>query len=150
MRQDATLFSKRFHNLGVPFLFSLSIIRDSSIVGMFVEQLESNPNFVPLHKPAATFCEPLSSLTRVMSTFRVFPELANNLKNVSPLVSLSQRLREHMMDILVPPHSFDPFPNLRTLSLSRGWTKFTSNDIAYDALPRLKALKMVDCETPRD
>ncbi|GBE80433.1 hypothetical protein SCP_0301480 [Sparassis crispa] len=133
MRQDATLSSKRFHNLGVPFLFSLSIIRDSSI-----------------HKPAATFCEPLSSLTRVMSTFRVFPELANNLKNVSPLVSLSQRLREHMMDILVPPHSFDPFPNLRTLSLSRGWTKFTSNDIAYDALPRLKALKMVDCETPRD
>ncbi|KAL6299761.1 hypothetical protein BKA93DRAFT_829630 [Sparassis latifolia] len=159
-RRNIILVSKRFYNLGVSFLYSVPIIRDRSIAEMFAEHLGLNPNFVPLvrvlrtrslwRERPVTFSEPLSSVTHVMSTFRVFPELANNLKSVSPLVSLSQRLQEDWQDILVPPRSFERFPNLRTLSLSRGWTKLTPNNIPYDALPRLKTLKVVDFDTPPD
>ncbi|KAL6299735.1 hypothetical protein BKA93DRAFT_931278 [Sparassis latifolia] len=158
-RRSIMLVSRKFNCLGKPFLYSIPIFASLASMRLFIARIQEEPHLaqlvhvLPLHRSyslhdrAMTSIAPFVALMHAEPLIRIFPELAGYFTDgeYSPLVSLSQKLYENMEDVLVPPRSFEPFPRLRFLSLYRGRTEFSPDDIPYDALPRLETLKMFDC-----
>ncbi|CDO74555.1 hypothetical protein BN946_scf184632.g12 [Trametes cinnabarina] len=150
-RTNILLVSKRFHRLGLRYLYAIPHVTSDQAAAGLVAQLESSRELAAflrvLHvrdevflRPGLCLRAPLVNLVRVKARIQVLPELGQHFQSdeASPLEWAAQVLPT---SIAVAPHTFSKFAHLGCLSLAGGHGE-RLNDASLTALPQLAVMKL--------
>ncbi|KAI9066361.1 hypothetical protein FKP32DRAFT_1664846 [Trametes sanguinea] len=150
-RANILLVSKRFHRLGLQYLYSIPHVMSDQAAAGLIARLESSRELASylrvlyvrdevFLRPGLCIRAPVVNLVRVKARIQVLPQLEQHFGpgNDSPLEWAAQVLP---LSVAVAPPAFLHFPNLRSLSLAGGYGD-RLDEARSDALPRLVTLKL--------
>ncbi|KAJ8487720.1 hypothetical protein ONZ51_g4006 [Trametes cubensis] len=151
-RMSILLVNKRFHRLGLGYLYAIPHITSDQVAAGLAARVESSEQLASFVRvlyvrdevflrPDLCIRAPLINLVRLNARIRVLLELDKHVPpgKASPLQWATQALSP--VTSRVKPRDFSIFPHLRRLTLSGGVGDEFS-EVYLDALPRLESLKL--------
>ncbi|KAI0663145.1 hypothetical protein C8Q70DRAFT_956235 [Cubamyces menziesii] len=151
-RMSILLVNKRFHRLGLGYLYAIPHITSDQVAAGLAARVESSEQLASFVRvlyvrdevflrPDLCIRAPLINLVRLNARIRVLLELDKHVPpgKASPLQWATQTLSP--VTSRVKPRDFSIFPHLRRLTLSGGVGDEFS-EVYLDALPRLESLKL--------
>ncbi|KAH9850065.1 hypothetical protein C2E23DRAFT_736092 [Lenzites betulinus] len=155
-RRNVVLVNKRFHRLGIPYLYTVPYLPSERAVYGFIYRVQSSavlaafvreifvPETLVLSGHSAPITIPMmKNLERVLSFH--FPVLLGHAKCLpeGQVSKLEQAHEHHAQAVPFAPRDFLKFPHLRELSL-RGGCGAGLDDVHPDVLPQLERLTVIN------